>query len=558
MPVEANIPLARVAIYARYSSDLQREASIEDQLRLCRERAAKEGWAVVGSYTDQALSGASLLRPGIQKLLEDAAAGRFTIIVTEALDRLSRDQEGTAHIYKRMRFLGIRIITLVEGEVDELHIGLKGTMGALYLKELAARTRRGMRGVVEEGRSAGGRSYGYDVVRQLGPDGMPMRGLRCIDPEEAEVVRRIFHAYAAGRSARRIAHDLNAEGIPGPRGGAWGASTISGNAARGSGILNNSLYIGLDTWNRQRFLKNPDTGRRVSRHNDASQRVVKEVPELRIIDQDLWERVKARQEAMRCDTRPDVRARPCDRRRARYLLSGLVVCGACGGNYTKMSANLFGCATARNKGTVVCSNLKNARRDRLEETVLDALRHHLMDPDLFREFCAEYLRELNKLRGDESARRSGLETEVVKVERRLKRILEAIAEGVPARTLKDELLALEARQDQLQAELAAAPEAQQPLLHPNLAEVYRDKVAALQAALADEATRDEAFELIRSLIDKVVLVPEAEGLRIEIRGELGGILSLCQKAKAPDRGRALAEQIMVVAGVGFEPTTFRL
>jgi site-specific DNA recombinase len=296
----------------------------------------------------------------------------------------------------------------------------------------------------------------------------------------------------------------------------------------------------------------------VSRPNPTTELVDKEVPALRTIDQELWDRVKARQHAMRCDTRPDVRACPCDRRRARYLLSGLVVCGACGGNYTKMSANLFGCATARNKGTVVCSNLKNARRDRLEETVLDALRHHLIDPELFKEFCAEYLREVNRGRGHENAKRAGLATELGKIERRLRRIVEAIADGVPARTLKDELLALEARQDQLQAELAAAPEAQQPLLHPNLAEVYRQKVAALQAALAAEASRDEACELIRSLIDKVVLVPEGGELRIEVHGELAGILTLCQNAKAPDRSRALAEQIKGVAGVGFEPTTFRL
>ncbi len=117
-------------LYARYSSELQREASIEDQLRMCQERAAKEGWLVAGSYTDQAISGASLIRPGIQKLLQDAAAGKIDIILTESLDRVSRDQEDIAHVYKRMRFHGVRIVTLSEGEVNELHIGLKGTMGA--------------------------------------------------------------------------------------------------------------------------------------------------------------------------------------------------------------------------------------------------------------------------------------------------------------------------------------------------------------------------------------------------------------------------------------------
>ena len=117
--------------------------------------------------------------------------------------------------------------------------------------------------------------------------------------------------------------------------------------------------------------------------------------------------------------------------------------------------------------------------------------------------------------------------------------MDAIADGVPARSLKDELLALEARQEQLEADLAAAPEAQQPLLHRNLAEIYRRKVAALAAALADEALQDEAFEPIRALLDKIVLAPEGAELRIELHGELAGILELCQQSTTPGRSRAL-------------------
>jgi hypothetical protein len=95
---------------------------------------------------------------------------------------------------------------------------------------------------------------------------------------------------------------------------------------------------------------------------------------------------------------------------------------------------------------------------------------------------------------------------------------------VPARTVKEKLHAREARQEQFEADLAAAPEARQPLLHPNLAEVYRRKVAVLAEALAEDAMQDEAFELIRALIDNIVLVPEGEELGIEIHGELAGIL----------------------------------
>ena len=133
-----------VALYARYSSDNQRDASIEDQLRLCRERADREGWRIVDSYSDRSISGASLIRPGVQALMADAQDRRFDIVLAESLDRISRDQEDIAGIYKRFTFAGVRMVTLSEGDVSELHIGLKGTMGALYLKDLADKTRRGL------------------------------------------------------------------------------------------------------------------------------------------------------------------------------------------------------------------------------------------------------------------------------------------------------------------------------------------------------------------------------------------------------------------------------
>ena len=103
-------------VYARYSSDLQREASIEDQIRICRERIEREGWEYFCAYTDRAQSGASALRPAYQKLLEDARRGQFEVVVAEALDRLSRDQEDVAGLLKRLRFAGVRLFTLAEGE----------------------------------------------------------------------------------------------------------------------------------------------------------------------------------------------------------------------------------------------------------------------------------------------------------------------------------------------------------------------------------------------------------------------------------------------------------
>jgi site-specific DNA recombinase len=283
----------RVSIYARYSSDLQRAASIEDQLLVCTERVVREKWTLTATYTDRGISGASHLRPGYQKLLEDARKGEFDIVLAEALDRISRDQEHVASFFKLMSFAGIRIVTLAEGEISELHVGLKGTMNALFLKDLADKTRRGLRGRVEQGRSGGGLCYGYTIV-EIGE-----RGGREIFPSEAAVVRRIFADFAAGKSPRRIAAELNREGIPGPAGRPWGDTTIRGHALRGTGVLRNELYVGRLVWNRLRYTKDPATGRRVSRINPREAWICRDVPELRIVDDNLWNCVQTRLSAIR-------------------------------------------------------------------------------------------------------------------------------------------------------------------------------------------------------------------------------------------------------------------
>jgi len=202
----------KVALYARYSSDNQRDASIADQLRVCRTHAEKQDWTIVEEYTDHAISGASLMRSGIQALLADAQRGRFQIVLAEAMDRLSRDQEDIAGVFKRMNYAGVRIVTLSEGEVSHLHVGLKGTMNALFLKDLAEKTHRGLRGRVEQGKSGGGNAYGYDVVRKLDANGEPIRGDRTINVVEAEVVRRIFRDFALyhrGCAPDRISRTLH-------------------------------------------------------------------------------------------------------------------------------------------------------------------------------------------------------------------------------------------------------------------------------------------------------------------------------------------------------------
>ena len=243
-----------------------------------------------------------------------------------------------------------------------------------------------------------------------------------------------------------------------------------------------------------------------------------------------------------------------DRQRPRFLVTGLAKCGQCGSSYVKISKNLFGCASARNKGT--CNN----RLEVLEELVLGGLRQHLMAPELFKAFCEEFHREVNRLRAQGNAAAETKRAELLQIERRIRRIVELIIDDdAPAKARKQELAALEARQEVLEQELAAS-DAPAPLLHPSLAEVYRERVQQLHTALHDPATRDEALDVIRSLIDEICLVPEDGKLRVELEGELAAMLALARGSKEPGRAAAagLAEQIKMVAGTGFEPVTFRL
>ncbi len=543
----------RATIYARYSSELQSESSLDGQIQLCRERIQSDGHEIVQVYRDRAVSGATLIRPGIQSLLEDAEHQEFDVVYSEALDRISRDQEDVASVFKRLRFADVKIVTLSEGEISELHVGLTGTLNALYLRELANKTRRGLRGRIEEGRSAGGNSYGYDVVNNVTADDKK-RGLRRINKDEAVVVCRVLADYADGKSPRAIAKALNAEGIPGPSGGTWGPSTINGNAKRGTGLLNNELYIGFLVWNRLRYLKDPSTGKRRSRLNPSDQWIVKEVPEVRIVPQELWDRVKKRQATLK--HKPKKTNAFWSQQRPRYLLSGLMKCGVCGAGYTKMGHNRFGCTGHRDRGT--CSNNFTIRTDEIEAVILDGLKHRLMEPHLFEMFAKEFTAEVNRQRMALTEERRAKESRLAAIKKRVDQLVDAICDGANARAVNEKLKELEAEQDNIVRELKATP-ADQPLLHPALATLYRQHVERLDELLTDEEEQPHAFELIRSLIDEVCLVPEGGQLAVELKGDLAGILAISNWADS--KGSAANEkslQIKMVAGAGFEPTTFRL
>jgi site-specific DNA recombinase len=193
-----------------------------------------------------------------------------------------------------------------------------------------------------------------------------------------------------------------------------------------------------------------------ARPNPAEEWVIQDVPNLRIVADQLWNEVKARQRQVRLALTHDnagIRSeRAC---RPIYLLSNLLKCGTCGGGFSKVSLHHYGCANARNRGT--CNNLLRIRRDVLEASVLSGLKTHLMTPELAREFAAEYHRQVNWLNAAREGDYGRRMEELDRVERQIRAVIEAIKDGLRTPGMKDELLALEARKQELEDKVKQVP-----------------------------------------------------------------------------------------------------
>jgi site-specific DNA recombinase len=543
----------RAAIYARYSSDLQSETSIDDQVRLCREYAERNNMDVSAVFTDYAISGGNLNnRPGMLSLMQAAKVNDFDVVIAEALDRISRDQEDIAAIYKRLTHADVRITTVSEGDVNELHIGLKGTMNALFLKDLAIKTRRGQRGRVEAGKIPGGNSFGYKIVRRILDDGSVSTGEREINPDQAAIIKRIFTEYADGMAPRRIASALNAEGITSPRGGQWNASTINGSRQRKNGILNNELYLGRIIYNRQRFVKDPETGKRVSRLNPEHDWIITDVPALRIIDNKTWDKVqkiKSRYSSQ-CGSKRQTKKR---------LLTGLVKCGCCGGSMTIINRERYYCSAKREKGT--CDSSVGIKAVEIEERVLGGLKDILLgNEELIDTFVGEFKAEIARLRKQRSTHERQSQKDLNKINTAIKRCLKYVTEGDGDPGLvRDELRALEQQKKDLDHVIKSTHNETAIEVHPNIAELYRKKVLELQTLLADETSRPQAMEIIRSMIDHIEVHAGQERGEAEVIlvGALAQILTFTQQKKTV-ASNGSDGRVLMVAGVGFEPTTFRL
>lgn len=435
----------RTAAYVRYSSDNQREASLDDQLRNCSQYCSRVGWPAPTVFSDAAISGSHAERPGYRALIAAIERGEFDVLLVDDMSRLSRDSTESGRILRRLAWHSIRLVGVSDGtdtsrDGHELDTGIRAVINEHYVRDLAKKTHRGLTGRALDGASAGGLPYGYVVTST---------GQRAIDPDQAAIVRRIFDAYLAGKSARKIAGELNDEGVPSPRGETWAASAIRADHKRGLGILANPIYMGQQVWNKSHWVKHPETRRRVRRERPPSEWITSHRPELAIIDAQVFEAAK-RRALGRSQAMPLKQGRP-----PRHLLSGILRCGECGGPMVAVDRYRYGCARAKESG--ICKSRLRIVRSDAERALVAGITRELLSEEAFSAFHRAALDALKRNAPD----LAGLQRDLAKAKAEHANLMKAIKAGIFTASTKDELEACErtvdAAEDALSAAKAAAP-----------------------------------------------------------------------------------------------------
>jgi site-specific DNA recombinase len=538
-----------VALYARYSSEHQREASIADQFRTCERTAQVHGWTVSHRYEDKAITGSRADRPGYQRLLQDAQAHRFDVLLVDDLSRLTRDEAESIHLRRRLDFWGIRLIGVSDGydsaaKGHKLQASVRGLINELYLDDLREKTHRGLMGQVLKGNSSGGRTYGYRRVPIEDPSKQDEYGRPVItavrwepDGEQGNWVRWIFERYAAGSSPREIAAELNHLGVPAPRGGTWCASAIHGDPNDGTGILCNPRYAGRIIWNRFRWERHPETKRRIRRLRARQEWIEVEKPELRIVPQPLWEQVQGRMKG-RANAALRTACRQAAGRPGRYLLSGLLKCAQCGANYIVADRYRYACASFLNRGEAVCRNHRRVSRQLLEHTLLLGIRENLFTEEGFAFFRQEVRRMMAEHQNKTRIQVDRVQADLQRVDTEIENVLRALKAGIWTSTTKSELELLEAEKARLLAKQTARPT---PLVFeevlPRLKEQFQvaaENLTKLQAGRVGEARRGLNLLLGGQAI---TLNPTDDGgLEAEMTGDYAGLVRLIGKDKLKNSG----------------------
>jgi site-specific DNA recombinase len=475
----------RAVTYCRFSTDRQDSRSIEDQDRRCRDFATRQDLFVTKIYSDAAKSGASMERAQLQQMLRDAAKKKFDVVLVDDLSRLSRDLGDTWRIvFQDLAAADVRVVDVETGrgsdeDSSRLLFGVKGLFADQYLQAVRRQTHRGLEGRALAGFHTGGRTFGYGTVEEPSPpDPEHPRRTAVVDEAEAAIVRQIFASFAAGKSPRLIADELNRAATPAPHDGGrgnkglrgWGHTTIRS-------MLSNERYTGLVTWNTHKWLRVPGKGTRRRVPRPVAEHVAKTVEALRVIDAATWEQVQARFNA---NKRAKTVGRPKGSVGAGHLLSGLLKCGQCGGSFGLLyrrekageTYQTLGCVTHKSRGPAICANDKTISERKVRAAVVGHLRNVLTRPDRIEAFIDEFQRRYRELLETSGSRLKSIDGQIARQRQQIEAVMAALVTVPGSKALGARLATEEGRLTQMEAERATLTD-QRPKVMPHPALIAR-------------------------------------------------------------------------------------
>jgi DNA invertase Pin-like site-specific DNA recombinase len=549
----------RCAAYARYSSDRQSPSSIQDQLRKCREFADQQSWEYLEAhvYADEALSGAGSDRPAFLRLIS-AASQRprpFDVLLVDDTSRISRNLGETARFYEQLSFSGVRVMALSQGidsqsEQADVLLSVHGLVDSLYIKELAKKTHRGLEGRALLGLCTGGRCFGYDNVTE---DGQVRQR---INPSEAVIVQRIFELAADGGSLKAIAKKLNDESVqsPRPRAGkryaTWCPTAIRA-------MLRRELYTGRIVWNRSRFVKAPGSNKRLRRERPMNEWRIVERPELRIIDETLWMRVQKRAERIAEQfkgKRPGLYSRAAT---SPYLLTGFLRCGSCGANLAVVTGRKkdghgkYGCPQNFYRGA--CPNKLKESADVVEKRLLSGLQHSVLQPEVVNYALQEFERQLGASLSEFSTSMERMRQRRDAIQQELDRLICAVASVGHSPALVKAINSREEELNEITRKLFTSEPDSVSAHMSRIRQFVYERLGNIRELLYTDVPRAKA-ELAKHVtcIEMAPLQDGKQGHYVAIGewnllGGLEGNLNECE-----------TERVRMVAGDGFEPSTFGL
>jgi len=532
---------SRVAIYARFSTDLQDARSIDDQVRRCRVYADGRNYEVAGIYSDAAQSGAHLDRASMQRLLSDArtrGGSPFEFVLVDDLSRLSRDLGNTWRVvFEDLAAANVKVIDVTTGMASDAP-GARLTFGALalvndtFLQLVRTETHRGLEGRALGGFHTGGRVFGYSAkTEENPPDPEHPRRLLFINAKEAAIVRRIFQLYADGAGIHKIAMLLNADGIPAPgdnrerinkKAFGWSHVTVRG-------ILANERYAGRFVWNKHKYVRTPGAKwpKQVSR--PESEWLVSDRPELAIVPEELWKRVHARLAVMRKAGRPHGTGRYVS------LFSGILRCGLCNNSMNISASRVrngrrsvsLSCAVAESRGTTICRNNLKIAETKVKEGVIGALRDLLLAPGHLERFVTRFnarVRELQSVPHDDE--KAQLDQELRAQQVRVRNVTQALAHVGWSEALIAQLKEEESRLQALKARASRIEETRaKPLPLPSVT-VVQGYVRDLLGTLETDPERGRV--LLAEHVGTLTAKPHLDGSRrfYEISGSFDVAVSI--------------------------------